>query len=165
MRNVTRKNADRKMNTTNLLYEKESYIIRGCVYSAYKEFRHFHKESVYHNILLRKLQDGGLKVIKNKKIPIYYRDEKVGTYVPDIVVNDEIILELKSKPFLTKEDRTQFWHYLKMTPCRLGFLINFGNPNGVEIERRVYDKARQIDPSANIPRCIPHHSAILTKGS
>jgi GxxExxY protein len=66
----------------------------------------------------------------------------VGTYVPDLVVNDIIIIEIKCKPYLTKEDHKQFWHYLKSTKYRLGFLINFGNLNGVEIERRIYDTAR-----------------------
>lgn len=67
---------------------------------------------------------------------------KVGTYTPDLLINDAIILELKAKPFLHKDDVQQFWHYLKNSEYRLGFLVNFGEPNGVQIVRRVYDKAR-----------------------
>ena len=56
--------------------------------------------------------------------------------------NDKIIIEIKCKVFLTQEDIKQFWHYLKATNYKLGFLINFG-PKGVKIIRRVYDTARQ----------------------
>lgn len=63
--------------------------------------------------------------------------------MPDLVVNDVILIELKAKPRLTKEDINQFWYYLKGTNYLLGFLINFGAPNGVEIIRKVYDTARK----------------------
>ena len=48
-----------------------------------------------------------------------------------------IILELKCKPFISKEDEKQFWRYLKATPYRLGFLINF-SPKKLEIKRRIF---------------------------
>jgi GxxExxY protein len=75
-----------------------------------------------------------------KRINIYYNGQKVGTYVPDKVVNNQIIIELKSKPFLTPGDIKQFWRYLKGTNFKLGFLVNFGNK--LEIKRVVYDTAR-----------------------
>jgi GxxExxY protein len=59
-----------------------------------------------------------------------------------IIVNGIILVELKRKPFLTKQDGQQFWYYLKATPYKLGYLINFGD-KGLEIKRRIYDKARQ----------------------
>lgn len=61
--------------------------------------------------------------------------------MPDIIINNEILIELKVKPFLTKEDEKQFWYYLRGSNYKLGFLINFGSRN-LEIRRRVYDKAR-----------------------
>lgn len=126
-----------------LLYEKESYDIRGCIYKIYKQYRNYHKEVVYHNSLYDDLILIGYRVEKNKRIYIYYNNKKVGTYVPDLVVNEIIIIELKCKPKLTMQDRKQFWHYLKSTNYKLGFLVNFGNPNGVEIERKVFDEARK----------------------
>jgi GxxExxY protein len=75
----------------------------------------------------------------------------VGTYQPDMIVNGVVLIELKAKPFITKEDERQFWYYLKGSNFRLGFLINFG-PKKLEIKRRVYDKKRvnQRLISANI---------------
>lgn len=60
--------------------------------------------------------------------------------MPDKLVNNVIILEIKSKPVLSEGDLKQFWHYLKATDYKLGFLINFGNQ--LEIKRVVYDSAR-----------------------
>jgi hypothetical protein len=72
---------------------------------------------------------------------LYFEDEKVGSYQPDMIVNDLVLVELKSKPFLTQEDKRQFWLYLKGSKYKLGLLINFGTKK-LEIERRIYDNAR-----------------------
>jgi len=126
------------------LYKEESYIIRGGAFEIYKKFRNRHKENVYLGAYLVYLTDHNLQVEKEKQIPIYFNDKKVGVYTPDIIVNGIIFIELKCKPRLTKEDEKQFWYYLKATNYKLGFLINFGSPYGVQIIRRVYDTARSM---------------------
>ncbi len=129
----------KKMN--KLLYEKESYEIRGACFWVYREFGGDFKESVIHNALVKELSKRGLVINTQKRINLLYDGEKVGTYVPDIIVNDIVLVELKCKQFLTKEDSRQFWRYLKASPYKLGLLVNFG-PRRLEIKRRVYDKAR-----------------------
>lgn len=129
-----------------LLYEEESYKIRGAVYKIYQKFRNYHKELVYHNALCNDLVDLKFKVEKNKKIFIYHQGRQVGVYVPDLVVNNQIVIELKSKPKLTMEDIKQFWHYLKSSGYQVGFLINFGDPDGVQIERKVFTKSSALVP-------------------
>lgn len=131
-----------KRKISNFLYEAESYEIRGAVFAVWKAFRGVFKESVVEGALVHELAIRGLKVESQKRILIFYRDKKVGTYVPDLVINEAILLELKAKPFLTAEDERQFWYYLRGSSYRLGFLVNFG-PKKVEIKRRVYDKARE----------------------
>lgn len=126
-----------------LLYQKESFIIRGVAFDIYKQFRNNHKERVYHNAYFLGLTHKGLIVEKEKRIDVFFSGKKVGVYVPDLIVNDSILIELKAKPRLAKEDEKQFWYYLKGTNFRLGFLINFGAPDGVEITRKVYDTARK----------------------
>lgn len=124
----------------DLLYPEESYKIRGSCFKVWKEFGDAFKETIVDRVLSIELKNVGLEVEEQKRIDIYYHDQKVGTYVPDKVVNGKIIIEIKSKPFLTKGDVKQFWHYLKGTNYKLGFLINFGNK--LEIKRVVYDTAR-----------------------
>ncbi len=139
-----------------LLYRRESYLIRGAAFDIYKKFRNNHKENIYRDAFYFGLQKQGFKVDKEKRIPVYYEGKKVGTYIPDIVVNDAIFVELKVKPFLLKEDKEQFWYYLKNSGYRLGFLINFGVVDGVQIFRKVFDAVKS---SAEVPRLVPQSSA------
>lgn len=122
-----------------LLHERETYQIRGACFWVRKEFGGAFKESVIHRALVHELKCRNLFVESQRQIPLHYRGVKVGAYVPDIVVNGRIIVELKCKPYLTQEDERQFWHYLKGSNFSLGMLINFG-PRGLEIRRRIYTK-------------------------
>ena len=122
---------------SQLLYEDESYKIRGAVFEVYNSIGGGIKEKIIERALKKELEIRGLPISNQKRISIFYKDEKVGVYIPDIIVNDSIIIELKSKPFLTKEDEKQFWGYLKGSEYKLGFLINFG-PSKLTIKRFIY---------------------------
>lgn len=135
--------------TTPLLFPEESFIIRGACFTIYKIFRNTQKEVIYQRALAEELKNKRLSVEREKQLPIYYRDKKVGVYTPDLLINNKIIIELKAKPVLHKEDVQQFWYYLKNSNFNLGFLVNFGEPSGVNIIRRVYDTARQRSFASN----------------
>lgn len=147
---ATRKDAENMVTKSGeqLLYEDISYKIRGACFKVWKEFGGAFKEIIVDRALTEELKKCGLKVENQKRIDIFYGSKKVGVYVPDKIVNDAILIELKCKPFLIKEDKRQFWLYLKATDYKVGFLINFGS-KGLEIKRLVYDKARKY----------PHKSA------
>ena len=124
-----------------LLYKQESFLIRGACFEVYNQFGGAFKENIIDKSLQIALKNKGLSIETQKRIAIYFKGNKVGTYVPDIIVNDKIIIELKCKPFLTKGDIDQFWKYLKGTKYKVGILINF-SPTKLEIKRIVYDSAR-----------------------
>jgi len=124
------------------LYKELSYTLRGIAFDIYKQFRNRHKERVYHNAFLLALKYRAIPYETEKRIPVVYEGKQVGIYTPDLVVDEKILIELKAKPMLMKQDSAQFWQYLRGTLYRVGLLINFGNPNGVQIIRRVYDIAR-----------------------
>jgi len=126
----------------DFLYEKESYEIRGACFEVWKNFGGAFKEKIVDRALTKSLSKKGLRVDEQKRINIYFENEKVGTYVPDKIINDCILMELKSKQFLTKQDIDQFWKYLKGSEYKLGFLVNFG-PEKLTIKRIVYDTARR----------------------
>lgn len=130
-----------KRLVVDFLYKDTTYQVRGACFEIWKEFGGAFKESVIRKALIKALRERGLAVEDQKRINIYYKDEKVGTYVPDVIINDSILTEIKCKPFLTKEDERQFWLYLKGSTYKLGLLINFG-PKQLDIRRRIYDKAR-----------------------
>jgi GxxExxY protein len=127
---------------SEFLYKKESYDIIDACQEVWKQFGGSFKESIVDRALEIALRDKGYKIENQKQINIYFRNKKVGIYIPDKIINEIILLEIKCKQFITKEDERQFWHYLKASSYRLGFLINFG-PQKLEFRRRVYDKARK----------------------
>jgi GxxExxY protein len=126
----------------DLLYEDITYQIRGACFWVYKEFGGAFKEKIVDRALTKELIKRGLNVEDQKRIDIYYLGEKVGVYIPDKIVNQKILLEIKCKPFLNKQDEEQFWKYLKGSQYKLGLIINF-SPTGLKIKRVVYDKARK----------------------
>lgn len=132
-----------RIQMTRLLHEKETYEIRGACFWIWKEFGGAFKESVIHKALVQELKYRKLAVESQKRIPLYYRNEKVGVYVPDLIVNGKVLIELKCKQFLTREDEKQFWYYLKGSEYQVGMLINFG-PKRLEIKRRIYTKKIRV---------------------
>ena len=130
-----------KKVVSDFLYEKESYKIRGACFDVWKAFGGAFKEKAVDKALTKALEKRELKIEEQKRINIYFEGEKVGVYIPDKVVNNSILLEIKVKPFLTKQDIDQFWKYLKGSQYKLGFLINFGQK--LTIKRIVYDLVRK----------------------
>ncbi len=84
-------------------------------------------ETVYEVILAHKLTEQGLSVERQVSIPIEYEGMKFDEgFKADIVLDNKVILELKSIEFVTKAHKKQILTYLKLTSCKLGFLLNFG---------------------------------------
>lgn len=132
----------------DFLYEEESYKIRGACFDVWKQFKGMFKESVVDQALTIALEEKELKVESQKRINIYFHNKKVGTYIPDKIVNDKILIELKSKAFVTKQDLETFWNYLRGSDYKLGFFINF-SPTELQIKRVVYDTARPEDSATD----------------
>ena len=129
------------MSDDKLLYKEESYLIQGAFFSIYKKFGGAFKESIIHNALRFELENKGLKVEDEKRINVYHLGKKIGAYIPDMIIDEKILIELKCKPFLLKEDEKQFWYYLKASEYKVGYLTNF-SPSKLEMKRRIYDQAR-----------------------
>jgi len=86
-------------------------------------------ETVYEVLLSHELELKGLKVERQVPIPIEYHGIKFEEgFRADIVVEDKVILELKSIEAINAAHKKQVLTYLKLTECKLGFLLNFGEP-------------------------------------
>ena len=110
----------------DFLYEGESYKIRGACFGVYNALGGGIREKTIERALVKELSERGLAAESQVRVAVYYKGERIGVYVPDVVVNDKIIIEIKSKPFITKSDEKQFWSYLKGSRYELGFLVHFG---------------------------------------
>ena len=119
-----------------LLLEEESYLIRGAIFEVYKTLGAGFLESVYQEALEVELSAMNVPYKSQPEITISYKGRSLNkTYRADIVCYDSIILELKAVKQLLPEHMAQLQNYLRATKMRLGFLVNFGNPSGVEIKR------------------------------
>ncbi len=108
-----------------------SYKIRGCIFNVYNKLGPGLLESIYEQALIIELKKQGLDVRNQVELPIYYDNQKLPIALRlDLLVNDTIIIELKSveelKPVYFKQLKT----YLKLTNKRLGLLVNF-NVNSI----------------------------------
>jgi len=93
-------------------------------------------ESVYEKCLLIELRKMGLKAESQQAITVYYENQIVGDFVADIIVEDSVILELKSVRRLAKVHEAQLVNYLVATGKEIGLLLNFGEQK-VEVKRKV----------------------------
>ena len=84
-------------------------------------------ESVYEVTLARELSDFGLKVERQVQIPVIYKDIRFEEgFRADIIVENTVLLELKSVEGVTAAHKKQVQTYLKLTGLKLGYLLNFG---------------------------------------
>ena len=111
-----------------MLYEDLTRQIIGAYYDVYNTLGHGFLEQVYHNAMVMELRNRGLSCDSQKHIDVFYKNEVIGYYIPDIIVEDKIILELKALPELTGEEASQVLNYLKATGMEVGILLNFGAP-------------------------------------
>jgi GxxExxY protein len=95
-------------------------------------------EKVYENALNVELQLRGLKTFQQAPLKVYYKNELVGDYLADILVEDEILVELKTVKEFDDIHLAQCLNYLRITGLKLCLLINFSKPR-VQIKRIVND--------------------------
>ena len=105
-----------------------SYHIRGAAMEVYNTLGPGLLESVYHKALIRELESRGLNVESEVPVAVYYKGERMDEDALrlDIVVEDKVVLELKSVEALLPIHFKQLRTYLKLYKKELGWLINFG---------------------------------------
>jgi len=108
-----------------------------CAYKVHNTLGFGFLESVYQNALLIEFEKAGLNAKKEVHIKVFYEEKMVGDYIADIMVDDKVILELKSVKELHPAHEAQLTNYLKATGIEVGLLINFGSER-VDIKRKVF---------------------------
>lgn len=114
------------MEELNLLSEK---ILR-CAFTVQNALGPGLLESSYEECLFYELKSSGLLVEKQKALPLVYKEIHLETgYRIDLIVNKQIILEIKSVEAIADIHIAQVLTYLKLSKCRLGLLLNFNVPS------------------------------------
>jgi GxxExxY protein len=117
-------------------YRELTEKIIGCAYRIYNTMGFGFLESVYEKCMLIELRKEGLNAKSQRPITVSYDNEIVGEFIADIIVEDTIILELKSAKRIAKAHEVQLVNYLVATGKPVGLVLNFGERK-VEIKRKI----------------------------
>ena len=128
----------------DIIYKEESYRIIGSCMVVHKNLGSGFLESVYSEALKIQFIEDQIPFIKEKKLKIIFNHIVLEKFFKaDFVCFDKIIVELKSAPFIHKNDISQVMNYLKATCIKLGLLVNFGEKS------LTYKRIINLPPSCN----------------
>lgn len=127
---------------------KEEYLFKELTseiinrfYIVYNTLGYGFLEKVYEKALKFELEKAGLYVERQKPINVYYETELVGEYYSDLIVENNVIIELKAAESICEEHENQLINYLKATKIEVGLLLNFGKKP--EIKRKIFTNDRK----------------------
>lgn len=123
------------------MLEDLTYKINGCLFTAYNKLGNIWKEEVYEKALHLELQSQGLKAERQKEFEVFYFDTRVGEYRLDLLIQDQVIVELKAVPEIFPLHQAQVISYLKGYDKPVGILANFG---GMSLEHRTFPNKRHL---------------------
>jgi GxxExxY protein len=119
-----------------LLYEEETFAIRGAIFEVYREMGCGFLEPVYQECLDNEFKRQNIPYLPQQELKLIYKGEPLKqVYKPDFICFGKIIIELKAAKALAPEHKAQLFNYLKATGFKLGILVNFGNYPKADIDR------------------------------
>jgi GxxExxY protein len=116
-----------------VLEELTAKILEAC-FEVANELGHGFLESVYRRALIVVLRQKGLSVEAEVSLQVMFRGESMGDFCADLIVERQVLVELKAAKALAPEHQAQVINYLKATGLEVGLLINFGTPR-IEFKR------------------------------
>ena len=122
-------------------HEGTTEKIIGVFYDVYNELGHGFLESVYEESMAIALREAGHQVIQQAPISVHFRGQVVGDFRADLLVNNEVIVELKAARAIESAHEAQLMNYLRATRIEVGLLMNFGPK--AEFKRFIFDNDRK----------------------
>ena len=121
---------------TELLHKDITDKIIKCFYEVYNRLGYGFLEKIYKNSLNFELTDSGIICELEKNIKVYYKGNLMGEYFADLIVENSVIVELKTSEILKSEHECQLLNYLRATDIEVGLLLNFGKKP--EFKRKIF---------------------------
>jgi len=121
-----------------MMHKELTGQVLKAFYKVYNKLGYGLLEKVYENALQAELQKQGLNCISQFPIKVYYDNLVVGEYYGGLIVEEKIILELKSSELISKAHELQLINYLRATNTEIGLLLNFGKKP--EFKRKIHTK-------------------------
>lgn len=130
--------------SVSFLYKDLGFKLLGIVFKLHNDYGPGHNERIYQKLLENLLIEDELKFTPQPKIPVFAKTtgKKIGLYIPDLVLENKIIIEIKAttQPLLRFE--AQLLEYLQTTTFEVGYLFNFGLPK-LFYKRFIYTNDRK----------------------
>ena len=117
-----------------VIYKELSYKIVGILFEVYNELGYGYQEKYYERAIEKYFIAEKIKFKRQASYKIFVKNEVIGKYYLDFVVEDKIVLEIKKGNYFSKRNIEQVKGYLKVTGMKLAMLANF-TPNGVKFFR------------------------------
>jgi GxxExxY protein len=124
-----------------MIYKETTEVILNTYYEVYNALGYGFLEKVYQNAMYIELKSRNLEVEAQKQIKVFYKGVIVGEYYADLIVNKQIIIELKASEVLIYENEMQLLNYLRATEMEIGLLLNFGKKP--EFKRFIFTNDRK----------------------
>jgi len=118
------------------LHKEITSKLINAFYNVYNTLGYGFLEKVYENAMRIELIKMGMFVEQQKNIKVYYESEMVGDYFADLIINNLVIVELKTAENICEEHEAQLLNYLKATDKEVGLLLNFGKIP--EVKRKIF---------------------------
>lgn len=114
--------------------------IINAFYHVYNSLGYGFLEKIYENALVHELRKRDYRVAQQSPIRVFYDGVIVGEYFADMLVDELVILELKSVDYIAPEHEAQLLNYLKSTDVQVGLILNFGPKP--QVRRKIFESAR-----------------------
>ena len=124
-----------------LKHKELTHKIINVFLDVYNELGHGFLESVYQRSLGLALVSAGIEVRNHVRIPVWFRGQRVGMFEGDMLVDNAILIELKTARCLDLSHSSQLTNYLRATEIEVGLLLNFGVK--AEFKRLLYENSRK----------------------
>ncbi len=123
---------------SKLLFEEETYAIRGAAIEVHRHLGYGFLEAVYQEALEIELEQRGIPFAAQKALTVTYKGlELRKRYNADFVCYGKVVVEIKCMSNIGNGERAQLLNYLKATGVRVGLIVNFGSRGKLEVERMV----------------------------
>jgi len=114
------------MDANQHLEEKELvYKIVGCAMEVLNELGHGLRGKTYERALCHEFELQRVDYLQQAVFPVFYKDKKVDDYIPDLVVEERIVVDTKTVDAIGENEIGQMLNYLRVTGLKVGLLINF----------------------------------------
>ncbi|HEU4565976.1 MAG TPA: GxxExxY protein [Gemmatimonadaceae bacterium] len=114
------------LTSVALLHRRVTEVVIGAFYEVYNELGYGFLEVVYTRALELELKARGLSVQREQPIQVWYKEQEVGLYRADLLVNDAVLVEVKASRHIDPSAHSQLVHYLTATRLDVGLLLHFG---------------------------------------